>query len=429
MSSSGKFQEEFFGMFPPVNLACGDIHMIGAFGNVGIVETNDGLVVFDIALKNFGPKIFRELRKITEKPIKFLIYSHGHFDHCFGFAPFIKEIEEKGWEMPKVIAHENCVKRFEKYKMLHQYQNWINSQQFSSEVTKNNIDIISAKEKLDPTILIRCNEPYLFEFGTYFFELYSEWGETDDAIWMYVPEKKVIFAGDMIISSYPNIGNPFKVQRYPKQWAEGLERMAKKNAEYLIPGHGPLIEGKNKVKECLTITAEALHFVHDEVVKRLNQGKWFEEIYHEMLDIYPEKFKKSKWLEPIYGCYQFGIHATYRLYHGWYNTGNPSDLFPSKSTDIAKELLTIIGQDGEEKYFEHANKLFEEGKLQLALHMLDVIIKGTDPNNVEILLKSYELKQKILLKKAKEETSFIVKNILNNGANQIKAKIRNLKKN
>ena len=41
-----------------------------------------------------------------------------------------------------------------------------------------------------------------------------------------------------------------------------------------------------------------MHFVHDEVVKRLNEGKGFEENYHEMLEIYPEKFKNHKYLSP-----------------------------------------------------------------------------------------------------------------------------------
>ncbi|MHA1299761.1 MAG: alkyl sulfatase dimerization domain-containing protein [Candidatus Helarchaeota archaeon] len=428
MTALEVFRKEFMGLFEPISLANGKIHMIGAFGNVGIVETNDGLVMFDTALRIFKKKIFREIRAITDKPIKYLIYSHGHFDHCFGFGEFLKEIEEKGWEKPQVIAHENCIKRFKKYKLMEAHQNWINSQQFASE-SRGDKNLVSADYALKPTIVIYGSKEFSFDFGGFKFELYPEWGETDDALWMYIQEPaKVIFSGDLIISGYPNIGNPYKVQRYPKHWAEALEKMMLKEAEYLIPGHGVLIKGKETVRECLSITAEAMHFVHDEVVKRLNKGMWFEELFHDMLKIYPEKFKKSKWLKPMYGCYRFGIHASYRLYQGWYNSGNPTDLFPSKSTEIATELLKILGSGAEEKYYKHAEGLFKEGQLQLALHILDVIIKGVDSNNREILLKSYELKLKILKAKEKEEPSFIVKNIINNGAAQIKSKIRAIKK-
>ncbi|MHA1378314.1 MAG: MBL fold metallo-hydrolase [Candidatus Helarchaeota archaeon] len=421
------FEKDFMGLSEPVRVIK-DVCMIPAFGNVGVVETDEGLVIFDIALKLYEKKIFRELRKLTDKPVKYIIYSHGHFDHCFGFKLLIEEIKKKGWEMPNVIGHENCIKRFEKYKMMEGHQNFVNSQQFAS-VNRGGRNVVSAKETLDPNIIVYGNEDFTFKLGQYTFELYPEWGETDDAIWMYVPEKNTIFSGDMIISSYPNIGNPYKVQRYPKRWAEGLERMMIKDADYLIPGHGPLIKGKKRIKECLSITAEALRFVHDEVVKRLNKGMWFEELYHDMLGIYPEKFKKSKWLQPLYGCYEMGIHASYRLYHGWYNTGNPTDLYPSKSADIAAELLKIVGPNSEEKYFEHAEKLIKEGKFQLALHIVDVIIKGTDQKNLDILLKAYKLKRNILKEKIKTETSFISKNILNNGAIQIKTKIKEIEKN
>ncbi len=402
---------------------------IHAFGNVGVVEIDDGLVMFDTALRIFKKKIFQEIRAITDKPVKYLIYSHGHFDHCFGFGEFLKEIEEKGWKKPRVIAHENCIKRFKKYKAMEGHQNWINSQQFASEA-RGEKSLVSAEHALDPTIIIHGNEDFSFELGGINFEIHPEWGETDDALWMYIREPaKVIFSGDLIISGYPNIGNPYKVQRYPKHWAEALERMAVKKADYLIPGHGLLIEGKKNVEECVSITSEAMHFVHDEVVKRMNEGMWFEELFHDMLKIYPEKFEKSKWLKPMYGCYRFGIHAAYRLYQGWYDSGNPTDLFPSKSTDIASELLKIAGAGAEEKYLEHAGKLFEDGKLQLALHVLDVIIKGTDRKNTEILLKALGLKRKILKAKVKEEPSFIVQNIINNGAFQIKNEMNELKKN
>jgi alkyl sulfatase BDS1-like metallo-beta-lactamase superfamily hydrolase len=414
---------KFIGNFPPVSFADGTCHMIGSFGNVGVVETDDGLVIFDIATRQFGKRVFKSLRDITDKPVKYIIYSHGHFDHCFGFSLILQEIEEQNWDMPQIIAHENLLNRFQKYKMLDDYHNWINSMQFASVGGKQR-RATTAQKTLDPTIVLKGDEEYSFKLGQYTFELYHDIGETDDSLWMFLPEKKVLFAGDLMISGYPNVGNPYKVQRYPKHWAQAMERMLKKEAEYLLPGHGVLIRGKENIKDVLSITAEAMHFVHDEVVKRMNEGKWFEQIYHEMLEIYPDRFKNHRILQPVYGCYQFAIHATYRLYHGWYNSGNPTDLFPSKSEEIAKELLKL--NDGK-MYFEHAKKLFDEGKLQLALHILDVVLNGANQKSSDIVNKALSLKYEILKKKAKVETSFIASNIIMNGANQIKEKLKGFK--
>jgi len=413
------------GFFPGTSFADGKCYLAPGFGNSCVFETEEGLVVFDFPLRQLAKRTFNSVRSFTDKPIKYVIYSHGHFDHAFGYGPFLEEIKEKEWEMPEVIAHENCIRRFEKYKTLDKYHNWLNKMQFASIRGRGQGSVISPHEILQPSIILKGNDSYYsFELGKTEFEIYHDMGETDDSLWLWVPEKKTLCAGDLVMAGFPNVGNPYKVQRYPNDLALAMEKMVEKEAELLVPGHGRLIEGKEKVNEALSIRAEAMHFVHDEVVKRLNEGKWFEQIYHEMMEIFPKKLKNSKILIEIYGCYRFAVHAAYRLYHGWYNSGNPTDLFPSKSGDIAKEFLKI---NTKESYLEHGKTLYDAGKKQLALHILDVIINGREDENDITLFEALNLKHKILKEKQKEETSFIASNIINNNALQIKERIKELK--
>ena len=74
------------------------------------------------------------------------------------------------------------------------------------------------------------------------------------------------------------------------------------------------------------------------------------------------------------------------------------------------------------------SQLVEEGNNQLALHILDVIVKANDSANPEILLNALKLKSKIIKQKAKEEPSFIAMNIYNTSVLQIKARIKELRK-
>lgn len=415
---------DFFGFGTSSTFADGVCHLIGSFANCCVIETNDGLVLFDIGQERFGSIIFDQLREITDKQIKYIVYSHGHFDHCFGFEPFLDEIEANGWEKPQIIAHANCMERFEKYRLLRPYHQWLNRQQFSS-VIGDEYQGPNALKTLDATIIVE-EDDYQFELGGFSFYLYHEKGETDDSLWLWFPEKKVIFSGDLILSSYPNVGNPYKVQRYPKEWALALEKMREKEAEYLAPGHGRLIEGKLKIQDILSITSEAMHFVHNEVVKRMNEGKWFEQIYHEMLSIYPKKFKNHNYLSPVYGCYPYAIHAVYRLYHGWFDTGNPTDLYPAKSDEIARELLDLSGAS---TFIERGRKLVENGELQLALHIIDPVIKGINPKerkSSEFFLEALLLKKTILEKQLETESSFISSNIIRNGIFQLTREIADL---
>jgi glyoxylase-like metal-dependent hydrolase (beta-lactamase superfamily II) len=301
---------DFVGLMPPSQFADGNCYLVPGFGNSCAFETEEGLVVFDLPIRQFARRTFKGVRSFTEKPVKYFIYSHGHFDHAFGYGIFLEEIKKKGWAMPEVIAHENCVRRFEKYQMLESYHDWINRMQFASIGGRGRNSVVSSHEILDPTIILKGNDSsYHFKLGSIEFELFHDMGETDDSLWLWVPEKKIICAGDLMISGFPNVGNPYKVQRYPKDWALAMEKMMEKKAEFLVPGHGRLIEGKDNVKDALSITAEAMHFVHDEVVKRLNEGKWFEQIFHEMVEIFPNKFKESKYLREVYGSYRFAIYS------------------------------------------------------------------------------------------------------------------------
>ncbi|MEX2715355.1 MAG: alkyl sulfatase dimerization domain-containing protein [Candidatus Sigynarchaeota archaeon] len=422
---------DFFGMVEPERFADGTSYMIGAFANVGAVETGEGLVLFDIGSEMAGERIFHNLREITKAPVHTIVLSHGHFDHCFGHQPFLAEIAENGWRAPDIIAHQLLPARFEKYRMLEQYHNWINGMQFSSVLFSRRKDPVSTKHLLVPTRLVREGEIHEFEVGDRQFVVRAERGETDDAIWTWVPSTKTVFAGDLFISSFPNVGNPYKVQRYPKHWAIALEHMMEKSPEYLVPGHGRLISGASKVKEALSITARALHFVHDEVVKRLNEGKWFEDIYHEVLAAYPDEFKQSPWLQPIYGCPEYAVHASYMLYHGWYNSGNPTDIHPPRKADVSRELIALLGDGGVDRLLARAEELHAAGSIDLAMALVDHVLLGTPAlaaRQGETLDRALALKIKLVKKRIALEPSMISRNIYQNYANELATRKKWLKK-
>jgi alkyl sulfatase BDS1-like metallo-beta-lactamase superfamily hydrolase len=185
------------------------------------------------------------------------------------------------------------------------------------------------------------------------------------------------------------------------------------------------------VREALSVTARALHFVHDEVVKRLNEGMWFEDIYHEVLAAYPDEFKKNPWLQPIYGCPEYAVHASYRLYHGWYNSGNPVDIHPPKKADVSREMLVLLGNGGVERLLARADDLLTTGNLDVAMALVDHVLLGTTSSDADqggIMERALGIKIKLVKKRITAEPSMISRNIYQNYVNDLVARKKGMKK-
>jgi alkyl sulfatase BDS1-like metallo-beta-lactamase superfamily hydrolase len=234
-------------------------------------------------------------------------------------------------------------------------------------------------------------------------------GETDDATWVWIPERRTVCTGDLFFWSCPNIGNPFKVQRYEVEWAEALEAIAALRPVALAPGHGPVIHGEGAVREACLDTARALRWLHDEVVKRLNAGLWPEQILAEVTALPPDLAARP-YLAPTYGCPTFIVHGILRRYHGWFD-GNASHLFPSRTAAIAREVTGLVSPRA---LLDRARTLRAAGDAQLALHLVDFVMdSGADPGGEARVLKA-----ELLRARADAEPSYIARNILKAGADQ-----------
>jgi len=371
------------------------VHLLELWSNVGLVEADDGVVLFDCGFEFTGPRIVEELRRLTDKPVAYIIYGHGHADHAFGAAAVLADAEARGYPRPIIVAHEGVARRFDRYREMQGYHEHINRIQFDIPETLPAF----ARNYIYPNLTYR--DAMSFRRGGLTFELRHARGETDDTTWMYVPERRAAFVSDLWVWSCPNIGNPFKVQRYEVEWARALEEIAARRPAVLLPGHGPALEGDDLIAQaCLTV-AGALRYLHDQVVAMLNAGRWQEEVLHEFQ--WPEEYANSPWLAPVYGHPYFIVQAILRRYHGWYD-GNPSHLFPARAAEVAAEVAALAGTD---KLLDRARELEGKGEFQLALHLADFVIEagaaGAGPARA--------LKIKLLEALGQKEKSLIARNI------------------
>jgi glyoxylase-like metal-dependent hydrolase (beta-lactamase superfamily II) len=226
---------------------------------------------------------------------------------------FEEEASANGWAMPRVIAHEALPARFDRYILTAGYNGVINQRQFRAP----NLHWPTEYRYPDETYrdLLRV------EVGGETFELHHARGETDDHTWTWVPERKVLCCGDLFIWASPNAGNPQKVQRYPKEWADALRVMVGLGAEVMLSGHGLPIVGADRITQALTDTADLLDSLHDQTVEMMNQGARLDEIIHTVRA--PDGLLDKPYLRPVYDEPEFIVRNVWRLYGGWYD-GNPA---------------------------------------------------------------------------------------------------------
>ena len=216
-----------------LEVAPGTFYIQPGMVNVAVFETAEGLVLVDCGCAGDGPALLRAVRTVSSKPLHTVIFTHGHIDHAFGLWAFLEAGED-----PEVIAHENVLAHFHRYMKTAGLNARINGQLPGTDSPawpSEESDFCWPNRVFSDSLTVVV--------GGERFELYHARGETDDATWVWAPERGVVAAGDLVTGYLPNAGNPKKVQRYAEEWADAADAMAALRPEVIVPGHGDPVSG------------------------------------------------------------------------------------------------------------------------------------------------------------------------------------------
>ena len=346
------------------------------------VDTSEGVVLIDTLT---GNQAVREVFKKINGKIKYIIYTHGHIDHVGGSKYFVKDD-------PEIIASKYLPERLDKYKMLAPHRAHISSVQF------NTPELVIEQDVVYPTKTFLGD--MTISLGDKTFELHSVRAETDDAVWVNVPELKAVFIGDLIIAGLPNVGNPWKPTRFALSWVKALEAVRDVNPEYVFSNGAAFFYKGDKARRILDYNIEAIKSLHDQVIDYINQGFHITEMIHKVK--LPDHLKDIPYLRPLYSRIEFFVFNVYRWYHGYFDD-NPAHLLPKPEKEVLKEIYSIIGAPT--KILNRVKELFDKNQAQLGLQVLDVLIQA-DSENVE----ARKMRIKLLEKIGKEDFCLMSRN-------------------
>jgi len=373
------------------------VAFVSSFANVTAIAGERGLTLVDTGSAQLAAQVHDCVRRWSDAPVHTAVYTHGHIDHVFGIERFDAEALREGRPLPRVIAHQAVLQRFERYKLTAGYNSCINSRQFSLPVKW-------------PVAFREPDETYASQLTLALdgvdAELHHARGETDDHTWVWLPSLRVLCTGDLFIWAVPNAGNPQKVQRYPRQWAEALRKMAALGAEVLLPGHGVPIFGEARVHTALSETAELLELLHDRALAMMNDGATLEELLRAVA--VPEELAARPYLQPIYDEPEFIVRNVWRLYGGWWD-GDPAALKPPPAAALAGEVAALAG--GVAALLARAEERAAAGELALACQLAEWAARAA-PDDAGVIAA----RRKIYRARADGETSLMARGIFGDAA-------------
>lgn len=383
--------------------------------NMCLAKTAEGLVIIDpgaaTATVDRNEKResdcvhkYKAVRKLTQSRVNAFIYTHGHQDHIYGGDQYVQEDQAKDWPYPRVIAHENIIMRIDRYRQMKRQIEFVNKRQFAGSKVP---PITSDMECLPPNLLYR--DTLQLQIGGTDIVIRHGRGETDDPSWVYFPNAGVVCTGDFFIWAMPNVGNPQKVQRYAREWANELRAMLSLKPKILLPGHGLFILGEERVAKALDDTAAFLESIHAQTIDAMNKGLSLEEVIN--LVAMPMELSRMPYLQAVYDEPEFIIRNIWRFYGGWYD-GVPSHLKPAGEKVQAEEIANLAG--GALNLSKRAEHLLKEGDLRMATHLAEWACLASPEEPIV-----RKIAQQVYAKRAEAEKSVMAKGIFMTASQEI----------
>ena len=257
-----------------------------------VINQEDVVVVDACWWPSATELMIKELKKLSNKPVKYVINTHWHNDHLSG-----NYVYKKYWPGVEFIAHTSSRKDYqeqivnERASILNRYKvepaeyvKWLKEGKDATGKTLDSARRNRVQQVVDfynqmtaeflkvqfvlPDHLI--SDSFVLYRGDRIIKvLWLGRGNTRGDVVLFLPKEKIVATGDLVVSPIP-----FGFGSYYKEWIQVLSRLESLDANFYIPGHGPLLENKDYIRQLKDMLNELV----TEVDKAVKEGLSFEEI-------------------------------------------------------------------------------------------------------------------------------------------------------
>ena len=347
--------------------------------NSMMIEGDDGVIIVDVTGSvEKGAEVRKAFAEITDKPIVALVYTHNHGDHAFGGPGFVPDGNVAVYAHESTDFYINRIVNLVAPAIGQRSSRMIGSMLPVSDEGYVHYGIGPFVETAMPghhPAVLRPTVTFKDELDVTIagvqIKLVHAPGETDDQLFVWLPEKKVLMPGDNIYKSFPNLytmrGTHY---RDVAAWYRSIDKMRALEPEFLVPSHTLTVSGKQNVMDVLTVYRDGIQFVHDQTLRGMNQGLTPDELV-EVVKL-PKHLAEHPYLFEHYGVVEWSVRNIFNGYMGWYD-GNITNLYQTPLQEKAKQMAKLAG--GSEALLLAAEQSLSAGDYRWVLEMSDHLLR------------------------------------------------------
>lgn len=368
--------------------------------NVSMIVGDDGIIIVDTGISPLhAERILAEFRKISDKPVRAIIFTHGHPDHTNGARVFVGDDKPEVWArsnfgseahawasiglkdpQPVQASGRNlpAEKRINNGVAPTMYINQAAAgQPIVGEVADDAQQMgIIRSDAVKPTKTFSGERQELTVAGVQIV-LTAAPGETEDALYVWLPQQRVLFAGDNFYKAFPNLYPLRGAQRSAQDWADSIDKMLQEGPDAVVPGHTRPVLGREASATALRDYRDGIRYVFDKTIEGMNEKKTPDELAASIK--LPPALASSEYLQEYYGTVAFSVRSIYSQAVGWFD-GNASNIARLAPRDEAVHLAALAG--GESALLQKAQAALSAGDAQWAAQLADALI-ALDKNSKE----------------------------------------------
>jgi alkyl sulfatase BDS1-like metallo-beta-lactamase superfamily hydrolase len=364
--------------------------------NSVMIEGGDGVIIVDTGdTATAAREVAAEFRKITDKPVRAVIYTCFHIDHIAGVKGFASA-EDVAAGRVEIIAHDALLANVST-------QGGRIAPILGMRTAYNFAAILAEADtagmNLGTSAMPRKDREVTFIAPTKTFsttldltiagielKLMHAPSESPDEIVVFLPKSGILLSSEVIPAQcFPSL-QPLRGEAYrdPAQWYRSIDLLRRLGATAMVPAHGVPVRGAAEVEEVLRNYRDAIQFVHDQTVRQMNKGLVPDELAR-VIRLPPHLAAYKPWMQELFGTVSQSVRAVYQGYLGWFE-GDPVALDPVERIERARREVVLMG--GRERVLAAADKAFADGDSQWAAELATRLVRIDQQDTAARALKA-----------------------------------------